>query len=237
MAIDKDSNGYTIGFAVVLVAVVGTILTVAALGLKPYQDENFRQDKMKSILMSFGAVDSKSNMADAPDLYESMIQEDIVLDFDGNIVEGKKAFDINVKKEYRAQRNKKKRNYPLYKFKKDGNDYYVVPMVGNGLWGPIWGYIALESDKKTVAGASFAHKGETPGLGAEISQAKFQDAFKGEMIFDDNDRFATIQVLKGNAKDDDKHAVNGITGGTITSNGVAEMIKRTLKVYTPYFKK
>ena len=108
--------------------------------------------------------------------------------------------------------------------------------MGKGLWGPIWGYIALESDKNTVAGASFDHKGETPGLGAEINQGWFQEPFVGKKIFDESGDYQSIRVIKGGAPEGDKHGVDAISGGTITSNGVTEMLVRTLKIYEPYLK-
>jgi Na+-transporting NADH:ubiquinone oxidoreductase subunit C len=108
-------------------------------------------------------------------------------------------------------------------------------MVGKGLWGPIWGFVALEGDYNTVYGAVFSHKSETPGLGAEISEAFFQEPFEGKTIYNTEGKLVSIDVKKGGAGDSNPHAVDGITGGTITSVGVQEMMKRTFGIYDTYF--
>lgn len=233
MAINKDSNGFTFGFAAVMVIVVGSVLSITAMSLKPQQKENLRQEKMKNILMTIGAMDRSSNMAEAPGLFEKFVKEQVVLDAEGQ-VKGDNAFGVDVKKQYKSM-GFEEREYPLYICEKDGNTYYVVPMVGTGLWGPVWGFVALEGDMNTVYGANFDHKTETPGLGAEINTASFQDQFPGEEIFDENNNYVSIAVVKGGGGDASSHAVDGITGGTITSVGVGEMIDRTLGVYVPYF--
>ena len=110
-------------------------------------------------------------------------------------------------------------------------------MRGVGLWGPIWGNIAFESDFNTIAGATFDHKGETPGLGAEINTSWFEDEFKGKTIFDEQGKFVSVNVVKGGAGENAPHAVDAISGGTITSNGVKDMLLTGLDNYVPYIKK
>ena len=110
-------------------------------------------------------------------------------------------------------------------------------MAGSGLWGPIWGYVALDNDMTTVYGSTFDHKGETPGLGAEIKEEAFQEKFIGKTIFDEQMKYEPIEVVKGGVDmSGEMHKVDGISGGTITSKGVGEMLERTLKIYVPYFK-
>ena len=104
------------------------------------------------------------------------------------------------------------------------------------MWGPIWGFVAFEKDCNTVFGASFDHKTETPGLGAEIRESFFEDEFIGKKILDDNSSFVSISVVKGGAKEGSYHEVDGITGGTITSDGVTNMLKADLDIYNNYFK-
>ena len=237
MAINKDSNGYTFTFAIIMCVVVGTLLAVAAMQLKPYQDENIRKEKMQNIL---AAIQIKSNAETAEADYAKYVKEELVLDASGKIIEGKKAFDIDAMKQYREMkagvRKKEKMEYPLYICESEGKKLYVIPTIGTGLWGPIWGYVSIQDDYNTVYGASFAHKGETPGLGAEISTPIFYDQFKGEQILDESGNYVSIMVAKGGSSPDDKHSVDGISGGTITSKGVEEMLIRTLKVYSDYFK-
>ena len=114
-------------------------------------------------------------------------------------------------------------------------DRYIIPLRGTGLWGPIWGYISLDNDMNTVYGAVFDHKAETPGLGAEINRDFFEKPFNGKRIFDLEGDFVSIAVVKGGAKENDYHGVDGISGGTITSDGVTAMLKERLDKYLPYF--
>lgn len=244
MAIDKNSNAFTFLFAAGMVVVFGTLLAMASEGLKPMQKENQKQKKMQDILASMGIPCERT---EAPDLFEQYNKQRAVLSSTGEVLsttEGgidaqnmEDAFNVDVKKEYRSFRGEEagKRRYPIYTFEKEGKSFYVVPMVGKGLWGPIWGFVALTSDLNTVFGATFDHKTETPGLGAEIRTKLFQDQFPGEQIFDEQGKFVSIEVVKGTSDAANKHAVDGITGGTITSKGVDEMIRRTLTVYQPYF--
>ena len=114
---------------------------------------------------------------------------------------------------------------------------YIVPLIGTGLWGPIWGNIALKADGKTIYGTSFGHKTETPGLGAEIEQDAFEKSFKGKMFqYGSNEDFASVKVVKAGTELKNQDYVNGITGGTITSNGVDKMIENIMSVYSNYFK-
>jgi Na+-transporting NADH:ubiquinone oxidoreductase subunit C len=230
MAIDKNSNGYTFGFAIVMVAVVGTMLAVASQGLKSRQDKNATDKKMISIL---SAINVEATRANAQEMYEKYVVGD-------TIIAGKdlsaKAFDIDIKKEYRDKKlAASDRNYPLYICEKEGLKYYVIPVIGKGLWGPIWGFVALESDYKTIYGATFDHKAETPGLGAEIKYTSYSDQYAGEVITDTTGTFQPIIVVKDGSGSGLNSKVDGITGGTITSKGVEEMTTRTLEVYANYF--
>lgn len=235
MARDINSNKYTFIFSAVMVIVVALVLAIAAEGLKPMQKANMRNEKMQNILASAG-IESEATEAEA--LFDKHITEQIMLNVNGEVVNDPATapFDVDAVKEYKSL-TAEERNYPLYICTVDnGNKYFIVPMAGKGLWGPIWGYMALNEDMKTVFGATFDHKGETPGLGAEIKETAFQQMFVGKKIFDGHGAFTSVKVLKGGAGEDNMHGVDAISGGTITSNGVSEMIERTLKVYEPYFK-
>lgn len=263
MAIDKNSNGFTFGFAIGMVVVVGTILSITAMSLKPAQDENIKREKMQNILK---AINVEVERDEAPGVFNEYVKERITISFDGDeiaSVEGEidkmdktDAFNIDVKKDYKAKvkpllgkfkgdpegfltaiRAEQELGFPLYVCEKDGNKYYVAPMVGTGLWGPVWGFISFEDDMNTVYGATFDHKTETPGLGAEIKYKWFGDMFIGDQILDENGDYVSIKVKKGGAAPDDLHGVDAITGGTITSNGVTEMLVRSLETYAKYFDK
>lgn len=231
MAIDKNSNSYTFGFAILMVIVVGSLLAVASQGLKTRQEKNATDKKMMSIL---SAINVNATRENAQEMYNKYV-------IDSKIISGKdlnaEAFNVDIKKEFRDKNiSVSDRNYPLYICEKDGDKYYIIPVVGTGLWGPIWGFVALESDFKTIYGANFDHKSETPGLGAEIKYASYSDQYTGETISDTIGNFQPIIVVKDGSGSGINSKVDGITGGTITSKGVEEMTTRTLEVYVNYFK-
>jgi Na+-transporting NADH:ubiquinone oxidoreductase subunit C len=233
---NKDSSGFTFGFASVTVVIVAVLLSLAAIGLGPYQEKNVRTEKMQNILASIGII---STPKEAERLFNQHIKEQLVLDSKGKPVSGNiTAFDIDLKKELDKARLGKadEQLFPFFVFNKEGKTLYVIPVRGKGLWGPVWGYVALEGDMNTIYGASFGHKGETPGLGAEIETKEFQQQFVGKKILDENGNFVSVRVRKGGADPGDLHGVDAISGGTVTSSGVDEMLHRTLGFYVNYFK-
>lgn len=240
MAYNKESNGYTFGFAIVLVVVVGTSLALLSKGLKPAQDKNAEVKKKMEILSAMMNLEdegiTRKNAEEEFDKYVNL-EDAIVLDMNGNLKSGVKAFDVDIRKENKDKKLKPMdKNYPLFVAKdKSGETVYIIPIVGKGLWGPIWGNICISDDKQTIKGASFGHQGETPGLGAEISQGFFIDRWIGEKISDESGEFTKFEIVKdGSGANPQK--VDGITGGTITSKGVEEMANRCLAVYALYFK-
>ncbi len=243
MAINRNSNAFTFIFAIIMVIVVGASLSSVSMALKPKQQQNAINKEMMSILATVGVEATREN---ANEKFNANISERITLNYQGEVISTKTGdidpkdlsdpFNVDVQKEYRnTALGPKERNYPMYKAEVDGKKLVVIPMVGKGLWGPIWGYIALEDDYNTVYGAVFNHKSETPGLGAEISEGFFQEPFEGKKIYDESGELVSINVKKGGADPDNPHAVDAITGGTITSNGVSEMLRRTLGIYDQYF--
>ncbi|MGZ8540680.1 MAG: NADH:ubiquinone reductase (Na(+)-transporting) subunit C [Chitinophagaceae bacterium] len=233
---NKNSSGFTFMFSSVMVIVVAVLLASAAIVLGPYQAKNIRLEKMQNILSSIGI---QTNREEAEKLFNQYIKEQLLLNSKGAPVTEKiSAFDIDLKKELDKARLGKANEqlFPLFVFDKDGKLYYIIPVRGKGLWGPIWGYVALEGDLNTIHGASFGHKAETPGLGAEIETAEFQRQFKGKKIFDDAGNFVSVHLIKGGAAPGDLHGVDAVSGGTITSTGVSEMLQRTISSYLPYFK-
>jgi Na+-transporting NADH:ubiquinone oxidoreductase subunit C len=234
---DKDSNKATFIFSSVMVVVIAILLSVTAISLAPFQDKNIRIEKMKNILTS---VSIPTETAATEAAFNQYITKQIVLNNKGEEVTGTvAAFDIDLKKELDKAKTGKadEQLFPLFICNKDGKSFYIIPIRGKGLWGPIWGFISLESDKNTVYGVSFGHKSETPGLGAEIETEKFQHQFIGKKILDESGNFVSVTVIKGGAKPDDTHGVDAISGATITSKGVSDMFQKTLNNYIPYFKK
>lgn len=238
-----DKNSYTILFAVGMVLVVGALLAFAASSLEPTIDENKRLEKQQNILYAMGVNENDESSANfvstekAPELFNRYIKKQLVIQ-DGNVSEDDQAYLIDVKKQQAAVKAGNARKLPLFIGEKDGETFYIAPIRGKGLWDAIWAYVAMD-ENMVVKGAYFDHKGETPGLGANIKQRFFMDDFIGEHLMEDGS-FKGITVAKGNAdpKNTDKtdNEVDAIAGATITGDGVTAMIKSDLKLYVPYFK-
>lgn len=226
------SNTYIFIFSSVLVVLVAALLSVAAITLQPFQKRNVEINKKQNILTS---INIESTAKNAETLYGKYILESITLNSKGEIKKEVNAFNIDMKKEMSKPLNE--RSLPLFVSSLDSSKQYIIPVYGKGLWGPIWGYISLKDDLSTIFGANFSHKGETPGLGAEIDTKSFQSKFFGKEIFNDQAQFVSVSVLKnGTANPNSKYEVDGISGGTITSKGVDAMLKDCLSSYEPYFK-
>ncbi len=232
MKINVQSNLYTFVYATVMVVLVALGLSITYIKLKPLQQQNVLKEKQQSILAS---INVKCSRDEAPKLFDKYIKQSLVVDVNGDVVPGLNAFDINLAEQVKLPL--KERKLPVYIAEKDGKKYYIFPVYGKGLWGPIWGNVALEDDLNTIYGVTFDHKGETPGLGAEIATEKFQEQFKGKKIFDENGNFVSIAVVKGGAPEGDVHAVDAISGGTITSKGLEAMLRDCLSAYVNYIKK
>ena len=225
-----NSNGYTYGFATIMVVVVAVILASLAMGLKPMQQANITKEKKQNILQSIG-LELDRDQADAQ--FEDYIKQQLVVK-NGEVVSEEEgaAFGINMARAIESSSTE--REVPLYVAEKDGKTFYIMPLRGKGLWGPVWGFLALEEDGKTVSGATFGHQGETAGLGAEITTPGFTSQFKGKTLDEAN---FTIDVIKPGKGSNPNSEVDGISGGTITSVGVAEMIKDCLNSYKGYLEK
>ena len=228
--INKQSNVYTIVYITVMVIVVGAALALTAMSLKDKQTENAQADKMKQILRS---VRIASDRASVVDDYHRYITSTLVVNEQGDTIEGADAFALNVAVE--AKKPAAERELPVYVCTlPDAGLKYIIPLAGMGLWGPNWGYVSLDDDCTTVYGAFFDHQGETPGLGAEITKPAFTDQFRGKQMFKD-DQFVPVTVVKkGQVPQGNQDYVDGISGGTITSKGVAAMLDDCLSPYKAF---
>ena len=242
----NNSNGYILRYAAIMVIIAAALLSSAAMLLKPFQEKNMAIEKMGGILDAAGIEGISTD--DMIKEFNKYVTEEVVINQDGKVVEEYKgdakekgkAFNLKLKEQYYNKSQDKPYELPLYILNKDGKTIYIVPLLGTGLWGPIWGNIALKDDLNTVVGVYFDHKGETPGLGAEITTKHFREPFVGKKIFDENGKFTSIEVVKGGVKklpnNMQIHGVDAISGGTITSKGVDAMLKNVLESYLPYFK-
>lgn len=234
---NTQGNTYTMIYASVMVILVAAGLSIAAITLKPHQDRNVeiekKQNILKSVHLGLDANEQPNKAKYIEELYNKYITEAFVVDSKGNRVDGN-AFTIDIKKE--TAKPVDKRLLPVFVCAmNDSVKNYILPVYGRGLWGPIWGYVALKDDYNTIIGVIFDHKSETPGLGAEINTPTFQKQFDNKKLFD-NDKFVSVKVVKSQTTSGNPHAVDAISGGTITSNGVDAMLTDCLTGYLEFFK-
>lgn len=229
---NTNSNGYTLFYATVMVVIVALMLAFVSGALKDTQDANVKIDKRKQILSSL-LISTEGQDADA--LYNKFIVKGLVINSKGEILADSKeeAFNINVAKELGNKLEDRK--LPVYVAEIDGATKYIITLRGAGLWGPIWGYLALNDDKNTVFGTYFSHASETPGLGANITEADFQNQFIGKHILNDKNDFVSIAVMKAGKVAEGQDQIDAIAGGTITSKGVEKMLFDCLSQYEPFY--
>ena len=231
------STRYVITFIIILTSVVAVALTGFRQVTKNKADLNEEIFNKRSILQAVEAEFPEGTKVGGftedqiLEIFDKQVEQ-VVLNMAGEVQTGKKAEDVDLATEKKKPEGD--RLLPLYIFNQDGKKYYILSVRGRGLWDEIWGNIALASDLNTVVGATFDHKGETPGLGAETKDnPAFAAQFEGKQIYQDG-KLVSIKVRKGGAQDE-QHEVDAITGATITSEGVTEMLKKGIKFYEPYF--
>ena len=229
-----NSNSYTITYSIILVLIVAFLLAFVFQALKPMQDANVQLDQQKQILF---ALNQDRNMTNeqAVELWKKIIIADDIINSDGKVVEAGKQGGVDAGFKLNSK-DAKEDKLALFRCKVNGEVKYVIPVYGNGLWGPINGFIAINGDKRTVFGAYFNHESETAGLGAEIKDnADWQAKFKGKKLFtDDNNQKIALSVEK--KIEDPKTQVDAVTGATLTSNGVTEMFHSDKGGLQPYVK-
>jgi Na+-transporting NADH:ubiquinone oxidoreductase subunit C len=223
-----------------MVLIVAAILSFVSEELKPLQRRNVEVEKMQGILQSVGMTEGISEAADknsfVVEMFGKYITESFVVNSRGEIIEDRDAFEITNNLKAELYKPAEERGLPIFVFKNnEGEIKYIIPVYGKGLWGPIWGYVSLNSDYNTVYGALFDHSKETPGLGAEIIEPWFQVKFRNKKIFNEKGEFVSIRVVKGGVSPDNIHGVDAISGGTITSVGLQDMLYDTFKPYVTYF--
>lgn len=225
--IDTNSNIYTILYATVIVVIVAFLLVFVSETLKERQTANVINDTKQQIL-------SALNLRDLPDVagtYAEVIIADALMQADGKLAEYEGEFNTGYKSEYDNG------NLHVFVAEIDGERKFIIPMNGFGLWGTVWGYIALDDDRSTVYGIYFSHSSETPGLGDEIAELKFQSRFLGKSVINADEQVGLKVVKFGKAAQSSQFEVDGVSGATKTSTGVDEMINRVLSKYIPFLTK
>ena len=231
--LDTNSDMYAIIYSAVVVVIVAFLLAGVSSLLSPKQIENIRLDKKKQILASL----NQRELPDAAATYEQLIVADPIVNAQGNVVKENEGFEVK-------NEDVNENNLPLYIANIDGAKKYIIPMTGNGLWGGIWGYIALNEDCNTIYGVYFSHASETPGLGAEIAGDKFQSRFTQDKdgnaivkkVYDENGKVA-LAVEKGKGKAGADYHIDAVSGATITCNGLQNMLESKLAPYYNYLNK
>jgi len=226
MKLNTNSNAYTIIYASVVVVIVAFLLAFVSTTLKSKSDANERIDQQKQILASLNVFPDK---ADVESKYKELILSVPIVNEQGDEVKPDGGFEVQ-RKDISAE------NLPVFICKVDGETKYVLPMVGKGLWGSIWGYLAINDDCETIYGAYFSHQGETAGLGALIAERPFQSEFAGKKVRDDAGNYLTV-VKKGAKPTNPDLECDGISGATLTTNGVNAMLHDFLRKYQSYLSK
>lgn len=236
----NKSNTYIYIYSTVMVVLVAAVLALAATVLKPFQQKNLEIAKKLEILHSVdkgwdaGSAESKNLYVESE--YDKYIKESFVVSPEGDTLDGPDAFGIDMVNE--MKKNPEDRVFPVFLCTKDDSSrHFIFPVQGKGLWGPIWGYVALGDDLNTITGVFFDHAGETPGLGAEINTRWFQEPFVNKKLIDASGTFLAVKILKTSETKIPDHSVDAISGGTITSKGLEATIFDSMKNYLPYFSK
>lgn len=221
-----NSNSYTIIYAAVMVIIVAFMLAFVSSSLRDRQNRNVEFDTKKQILSALNV----RNVEDVENTYKKYVKQDMLMQADGTLTENQDVFSTAYEKEVKTNKR-----FHVFVAEKDGDTKYVFPVYGTGLWGAIWGYVALNSDKNTVYGVYFSHASETPGLGAEIATEHFQTLFSGKKAVDNGQ--IVLGVVKNGKVENPECQVDGISGGTITSDGVNLMLKNCLSNYKIFLTK
>ena len=230
--LDTNSDIYAIIYSAVVVVIVAFLLAGVSSLLSPKQQDNIRLDKKKQILASLNI----KNVPDAAAEYDNVIKSDPIININGNVVKENGGFEV-------ANDAVEDSNLPLYVAEVNGAKKYIIPMTGNGLWGGIWGYIALNDDCNTIYGVYFSHASETPGLGAEIAGDKFQNRFTKDKdgnavvkkVYDEAGKVA-LAVEKGKGTAGEDYHIDAVSGATITCSGLQTMLETKLAPYYNYLK-
>ncbi len=234
------SNTYIFVFSLIMVTIVAVLLSFVAMQLKPLQDMNMEIERKGDILASVGKAADASQVKDKKayinEEFDKYITSSFVVDYEGNKTKDD-AFDVTLNIKVQTDKVVTERVFPVFVFtESEGETKYIVPLRGKGLWGPIWGYVSFNPDMNTIFGAVYDHSKETPGLGSEINTDMFEHPFRGKKIFNEAGEFVSVEVVKGGTTPDNPHGVDAISGGTITSKALEEMLLDNFEGYVNYFK-
>jgi Na+-transporting NADH:ubiquinone oxidoreductase subunit C len=241
----ERSSTYIVGFAAVVCLVCGVLVSGAAVSLKSKQVENAALDKQKKVLIVGGLLENETTAS--PEEIQALFKENItakIIDLKTGKIDSKIDMakfdqakytkDPNTSTKAPARNGTGAKRIPnqvlVYERRKNGKlDRVILPVRGQGLWGPLYGYFALGADTNTIKGIIFYKHQETPGLGGEIENPSWMNQWPGQLVYnvkkDGTFGAVKIRVVKGPAKEGDKYGIDGLSGATITSRGVTNMLK------------
>jgi Na+-transporting NADH:ubiquinone oxidoreductase subunit C len=244
---NMSSNGYVMGFAIGVCVVISAALALTANSLKPIQDEAAELDRQKNVMMAAGLVSTETTptSAELKKLYAERVKEVVVNTKTGEILADKTAKDAaQLNKDAAASDKTDKGAANRFRVvattRGDGGklESVVLPISGKGLWSTIYGYLALEGDLEHVRGVTFYKHGETPGLGGECENPVWCAQWKGKSIRDEQKKLVGVEVKKGKVDPaiaaEKAHKVDGLSGATITSNGITNFVKSDLAAFESY---
>lgn len=238
----RKEDVWTVSFAAIVCIVCSLLISAAAAALKERQDFNVEVDRKLNVLRAFGAETthedgSALSGSEVDELFSGHIAEVVIDATTGAVIDGMTADQIT-KEELKAGDK-----LPLYTWQDDGGPVtsYAFPLSGKGLWSTIYSYLALEADLSTIRGVTFYGHKETPGLGGEVSADWFMEQFKGKKIREEDGQLADFKIVKGKVQDrypkGNDFAVDGMSGATMTGNGVEKFFNQFLQRYDVYFSK
>lgn len=235
MALNKESNGYVILFSTILVLATSVALVTVFSFTKDTVSNNQKLEKMQNILQA-ARVNVDRDQAEPE--YKKTVVDAFALTEKGEVKmkgEIENVFNIDLASELKKKEDEEKL-FPVFVCNKNDSTLYILAMRGKGLWDAIWGYVALQSDMKTIYNVVFDHKGETPGLGAEIKEPWYTAQFPGKKIVNDQGEFVSVSVIKKGTAPESDYNVDGVSGGTLTSNGLHDMLRVFFSAFYEYSK-
>ncbi len=239
----QRSNSYIIIFSISLAVILGGSLSLTSVGLKPLQDKQVELDTKKKILGAVMDISAIKDPNDVLKIYDEKVRSKVV-DYNGNDVTTDSRGNAYIAEKVNIRKNSKldprERVYPVFMFTGDDGkvEAYIFPTFGSGLWDWISGYIAFGKDLNTIKGVAFDHKGETPGLGARITEPGVQERFVGKKIFDNSHLLVSVAMVKGEGNTGlSDHQVDGLSGATMTTKGVNNMLLDYLESYSAFIEK
>jgi len=257
----RDSFHGTLIIAAILCIVCSLGVSFAAVSLRGRQEANAALDQQKNILDATGLAIGEYGIA-AQDLDGQQIEtlnkwisaklvdmdtgkynEELDIDnYDLKDAAQKKSLSVPIEEpEFNPGEQRRPKVMKVFFVKRPGSEkiqQVVLPVYGKGLWGTLWGYLAIKNDLKTVQGITFYEHKETPGLGGEVDNPNWKSQWEGRKLYDENGKPASL-VYKGLAPTTDPYAVDGLSGATITSRGVTNLIRYWVSEdgYAPFLEK